>query len=139
MNKPSLSLDQRLSRASELRAKGYNCAQTVIMAFNDATGLDSDTAARICAGLGGGVGATGEICGVVNAMAIVQGMLHSSDPAKKAEAYAKVKNLSARFAAANCGHVRCRDLKGADCRRPCNDLIADGIRILHEHISQPEL
>lgn len=138
MNNTSISLEQRLAKASELRANGYNCAQTVLMVFNDATGLDSDLAAHICAGLGGGVGALGEICGVVTALAIAEGMLSYSSTADKADTYRKVKTLASRFSEMNCNKLRCRDLKGADCRRPCNDLIADGIRILHEHISTTE-
>ena len=38
--------------------KGYNCAQAVLLAFSDVTGLDKETTLRITSGYGGGIGRT---------------------------------------------------------------------------------
>ena len=46
----------RKDRAVELFMEGYNCAQSVFTAFADRFGIDEDTAKKISAGLGGGVG-----------------------------------------------------------------------------------
>ena len=41
---------------------GCNCAQSVLAALQEETGLDENTAKRVAAGFGGGV-RCGEICG----------------------------------------------------------------------------
>ena len=43
--------------------QGYNCAQSVLAALQEETGLDENTAKRVAAGFGGGV-RCGEICGI---------------------------------------------------------------------------
>lgn len=129
-------LEQRLQRASELRGRGYNCAQCVIMAFNDITGLDDATAARIGAGLGAGVAGLGEICGVPNAIAVVQGMAGGPEPADKKTAMARAKAVIDRFAEANGGCLRCRDLKHPGAPKGCDALIAEGITMLHRWLEQ---
>lgn len=43
---------------------GFNCAQSVLAALQEETGLDESTAKRVAAGFGGGV-RCGEICGSI--------------------------------------------------------------------------
>lgn len=129
-----MTLEERKAKALELRRQGYNCAQTVIMVFPDVTGLDEATAARIASGLGSGVGATGEICGVANAMAICEGMRHGSEASEKAAAAKAAGCLCRDFAAANGNRIACRDLKGKEGVRPCNELILQGIEIFHNSL-----
>jgi hypothetical protein len=129
------TLEERKAEAMELRRRGYNCAQSTIMVFDDVTGLDSDMLARLTSGLGTGLGC-GEVCGVVNAMALAQGALRSADPSAKAFAGKCSRELTARFAADNDGRVRCADLKSQPGVRPCNDLVAQGVEILHDYFSQ---
>ena len=59
----------------ELFTKGYNCSQSVVLAFCDETGLDSETALKISSSFGGGMGRLREVCGAVSEMFIVAGML----------------------------------------------------------------
>ena len=42
--------------AEENFRKGYNCAQSVLLAFGDVTGLDDRTAAMLTSSFGGGLG-----------------------------------------------------------------------------------
>ena len=37
--------------------KGYNCAQSVVLAFHEELGLDEETAARMASAFGGGMAA----------------------------------------------------------------------------------
>lgn len=127
-------LAERLQKARELRAQGYNCSQTVVLVFASDCGISHDEAARISAGLGGGIGGCGEACGVVSAMAIVVGALSSGAPKEKAAVYSETRALVNEFAAKNCGFLRCSDLKGKCDNRSCEQLIADGIEILHSYI-----
>ena len=133
-------LPQRIARTKDLRAKGYNCSQCVFMVFDDITGLNPATSARLPAALGSGVGGTREIGGVANAMALVEGMTGGDAPADKVEAMARAKKVITRFADANGGCLRCCDLKRPDAPKSCNQLILEGVEMLHEAIKerQPE-
>ena len=42
--------------AKDLFKKGYNCSQSVVLAFCDDIGLDSETALKISSSFGGGMG-----------------------------------------------------------------------------------
>lgn len=122
--------NERISKALELRKQGYSCSQCVLMSCADIAGIDESMAARIGAGLGGGV-ATGEICGVANALAIAAGLKEGiSSPDGKKIVMSKVRELCTAFSEPYGGCITCRDLKGK-CGRPCEDLISDGIRLLN--------
>ncbi len=75
--------------AEQLFRDGYNCAQAVLMAFADVTGLEPDTAARLASSFGGGLGRMREVCGAVSGASMVLGLVKGyADPtdadAKKA-------------------------------------------------------
>ena len=53
--------------------QGYNCAQSVLAALQEETGLDENTAKRIAAGFGGGV-RCGEICGSITGAVMAFGL-----------------------------------------------------------------
>lgn len=46
----------RQRKALQLFSKGFNCAQSVLMAYSDVAGLTEEQAANVAAGLGAGVG-----------------------------------------------------------------------------------
>lgn len=130
-----MTLDTRLGRAAQARREGYNCAQAVLLAFPDVTGLPDETVIRVGGALGSGVAAMGEICGVVNALAILEGFRHGSAPSDKAAATKAARIMADRFRSEN-GTVVCRELKGVPGKYPCNDLIARGVAIFHEHLAE---
>ena len=138
-------------KARELFMQGYNCAQAVVCAFGDVTGLDIDEAARLASSFGGGLGRLREVCGTVSGAALVLGIAKGySDPkdfeAKKAH-YALVQEFARRFREKN-GSIVCRELlRGVDAtpggeperrtpeyykKRPCPDLAACAAGILAE-------
>ncbi len=130
-----MTLDGRKAKAMELHGKGYNCAQSVLLVFDDYTNIDADIAARIAMGLGGGMGGQGEVCGAVLGMALVAGLCGDADPKCKPGAYAAVRELTRRFRERNSGCHLCRDLKGK-CRIPCDDLIVGAVEILHNYLEE---
>ena len=92
---------------------GYNCAQSVVLAFFDVTGLDDKTAAMLTSSFGGGLGRMREVCGAVSGAAMVLGLVKGyADPedreAKKAH-YARVQEFARRFKDQN-GSIICREL-----------------------------
>ena len=139
--------------AKDLFEKGYNCSQSVVLAFCDETGLDSETALKISSSFGGGMGRLREVCGAVSGMFIVLGMIDGySDPLDKiakAEHYKLIQSVAMKFKNENKSFV-CRELLGLSVdkesyipeernegyykRRPCADLVEYAAEILDEHI-----
>ena len=74
--------------------------------------------------------ATGEICGVANAMAVSEGLILSNPaPDGKLKAMPTARKLLQKFSDSCGGCITCHDLKGK-CGKSCDELIAEGIRIL---------
>ena len=77
---------QHGERAEALFRQGYNCAQAVVCAFEDVTGLDTAAAARLSASFGGGMGRLREVCGTVSGALLVLGMACGYDDPQDMEA-----------------------------------------------------
>ena len=65
----SLPVDVASSRFSE----GFNCSQSVLVAFAPELGLDADAALRVSAAFGGGMGRLGDTCGAVTGALMAAG------------------------------------------------------------------
>ena len=131
----TLTLDRRLALARETRSKGYNCAQSVLAAFPDIFMLPQETCLRLGTALGGGLGTTGSTCGVLEAMALAEGMRTSGQPADKVAAYASYRSLHDAFMARH-GDTLCPGLKAR--KIPCNELIYSGIEMYHNYIESED-
>ncbi|MDD2503479.1 MAG: C-GCAxxG-C-C family protein, partial [Clostridia bacterium] len=108
-----MSKHSRLAR--ELFEKGYNCSQSVVLAFCDETDLNSETALKISSSFGGGMGGLQEVCGAVTGIFIVAGILDGysvpQDETAKAEHYKLIKSLAAKFKDKN-QTIICKELLG---------------------------
>lgn len=141
-------------RAVELFKEGYNCSQSVFTAFAHRFGIDEETAKKISAGLGGGVGRMREVCGAVSGAAMVIGSICSAVDGKdsdgKQKNYELVREFADRFTTQN-GSIICRELLGLDVKmentaepdkrtaeyykkRPCVELVSCAAEILEEMI-----
>lgn len=125
-------MTERQKIALEARKQGYNCAQSVALAFGDITGLDHDTTARMCSAMGTGIGGSREICGAIAATSLIEGFRHGAAPADKAGAMKAAGALIDRFAEANGGCVRCAQLKGVPGHRSCEELILQSVEIMEQ-------
>ena len=100
-------------KAVELFVEGYNCAQAVLLAFSDVTGLDDSFAAKMISSFGGGIGRLREVCGAVSGMAAVAGILYGydspTDDTAKMKHYELVQQLAAAFRQ-QAGSIICREL-----------------------------
>ena len=67
------------TKAAELFLSGSNCAQAVIVAFCDVTGLEPEFAAKLSCSFGGGMGRLREVCGAVSGMFFVLSTLYGYD------------------------------------------------------------
>lgn len=139
--------------AAELFVQGYNCAQAVLIAFGDMTGLDEKTSARFISAFGGGMGRLREVCGAVSGMLAVVGILYgyedSDDNASKKELYQLVQELAGQFRD-RCGSIVCRDIlknppsdpvpsprtEAYYATRPCVRMVYTAAEILDRYISE---
>ena len=100
-------------KAAELFLGGYNCAQSVAVAFCDVTGLEEKFTARMVSSFGGGMGRIREVCGAVSGMFFVLGLLYGydtpGDDESKKRLYTEVQALAAKFRE-QCGSIVCREI-----------------------------
>ena len=106
-------MTERAKKARDYFLEGYNCSQSVVVAFSDLTGLDEQFSARMASSFGGGMGRMREVCGAVSGMLLVAGILYGykgneGDEAKKAH-YALVQNLAGQFRE-KVGSIVCREI-----------------------------
>lgn len=148
------SPEEYSSKAKALFEQGYNCAQAVFLAFDDITGLDTETAAKLTSSFGGGMGRLREVCGAVSGMFAVAGTAKGySDPKareEKAGHYALIQNLAAEYKKEN-GSIICKELLGLPgaqqpvpeertaeyySRRPCGEYVACAAKLLAQKLAE---
>ena len=100
-------------KAKALFMEGYNCTQSVVLAFCDDMGMDREEALKLASPFGAGLGGMREVCGTVSGMMLVIGHFYGyADPkdfeAKK-QLYARVQDLADRFRRIN-GSIICHEL-----------------------------
>lgn len=132
---------------------GYNCAQSVFLAYAKDYGLDNETALKLSSSFGGGMGRLREVCGAVSSMFMIAGLedgyTSNNDDEKKAQHYQLIQNLANEFKKKN-GSIICRELLGLDeensspvpqkrtaqyyKERPCEEFVADACLILEKYL-----
>ena len=142
-------LEERVSRAVQNFEAGYNCAQSVFLAYSDVFELEMETAKKMSVSFGGGVGRMREICGTVSAMAMLAGFKYPvqdiSDQEARTRNYAMVQKMADMFKEKN-GTIICRNLLPPEDaaattpapaartqeyykKRPCGRFVGDSARI----------
>lgn len=116
---------------------GFNCAQSVLAACAEYTGLGEDTALAISAGFGGGL-RSGEICGAVSGAVMALGLTFPFTDADDLQAKQKIALLAkdcVNAAKAEYGCVRCLELKagGVSCAEIIGFMASEVERILNEN------
>ncbi|MEG2623477.1 MAG: C-GCAxxG-C-C family protein [Clostridia bacterium] len=142
------------ARAKQLFLSGYNCAQSVFLAYQEEVGLDEATMLRLSSVLGGGMGGLREMCGAVSGMFLVMGQLYGyddvTDKDAKAALYRQLQAMAHAFEGAH-GSFVCRELLGLpegatpapSARtqayyqdRPCAHLVESAARLLDEYMAE---
>ena len=138
------------THAAQLFVDGYNCAQSIAVAFSDVTGLTPEMSAKMVSAFGGGMGRLREVCGAVSGMFFVLSVLYgyeAPNPAKQKEIYSAVQELAEKFRAQN-GSIICREIlknppsdpnptpRTAEFYRvrPCTRMVIVAAEILDEYI-----
>lgn len=141
--------------AMEYFKSGYNCAQSISLAFADILPLEKELLVRASGPLGAGVGRLREVCGAITGMSIVLGLLYGQeqamDPETKEALYTRVQENALSFEKVY-GTVICRDLLKLDLihdaptpeartdryykERPCLNLVGSVAEILEDYIKK---
>lgn len=142
-------IDERTSRAVRNFEAGYNCAQSVFLAYSDVFELDLETAKKMSVSFGGGVGRMREVCGTVSAMAMLAGFKYpvpdTTDQEARTRNYGMVQKMADLFKEKH-GTIICRQLlppedaattapapaartKEYYQKRPCSKYVEDAARI----------
>lgn len=102
----------RAERAEAYFTEGYNCAQSVVLAFADVLGVDEDILKSVAAPFGGGMGRLREVCGAVSGMFMVAGLALRADTLDRNEKNAlyALEREMARLFAEQTGSIVCREL-----------------------------
>ncbi len=113
--------ENRVEKAVRLfKEEGHNCAQSVFAAFAGKYGIDKETALKLSASFGGGMGRMRLVCGAVSGMLMVNGMENgctdSKDPVAKKHNYEMVQRLATAFKEEN-GSIICGELLAGACQK----------------------
>ena len=151
-----LDVEEREKRGMENFLKGYNCSQSVVLAFADVYGLSQDMALRVSASFGAGIGRMRITCGGANGMFLLAGLENGSvvagDLKGRGEKYQLVQDLAARFKQ-EAGSLICAELLGLKPKqvegtmpsertaeyyrkRPCVKMVGLGCRIYAEMMNE---
>lgn len=157
-NIPSdFSPEERKERAMSLFRQGYNCCQSVILAFSDLLSDDitEEQLAVLGSGFGGGMARMREVCGSFSGAVMMAGFISpASDPSVKEsrrDNYALVQKFAEEFRRLNGGSIVCRELLGLAQsakegptpsertpefyrKRPCEQIIGNAAFIVAEKI-----
>lgn len=146
-------IELRVERAKALFKQGFNCSQAVCAACADIYGIDEQTALRIAASFGGGIGRMRQTCGAACGMFILAGLENGSatpgDAEGKKQNYTLVQDLAAKFKQENSSLI-CAELLGIAPKpqeptpeartenyyqkRPCVEMVANAVRIYLEEL-----
>lgn len=137
--------------------QGYNCAQSVLLAFCEEGGMQKEAAARLASPFGAGIGRLRGVCGAFSGMCMALGLLRGGtrvpDPDEKARLYMAAQRLEGAFRA-QWGSSQCSDLladvpgnPGADtsarpddrtswyyATRPCEKYVGFAAALLEEYL-----
>ena len=109
----SFDIEECVNQAVHNFESGYNCAQSVFLAYSDVFELDLELAKKMSVSFGGGVGRMREVCGTVNAMAMLAGFKYPVfdplDQEARARNYGMVQKMAALFKEKH-GTIICRSL-----------------------------
>lgn len=149
-----VDIEERAARARKAFEEGYNCSQSVVSAYADVIGVDTETLLSLVAPLGGGMGRLREVCGAVSGMFMISGMARKGESNRdrdvRTEVYKGVQLLAERYCR-ECGSIVCRELLGLEQhsdapvpeertkeyyrRRPCAEYVAIAARMVGEYLN----
>ncbi|MGM9518251.1 MAG: C-GCAxxG-C-C family protein [Acidaminococcus sp.] len=128
------TLDRAEKAVEYKHAKVHNnCAQSVLLAFQDKLGKSTEELRALGDSFGLGMGGMEATCGALTGAAMVVGLLNHSDKPSK-----QIMNTILHEFRDQAGATLCKDLKGRDTGKmlcPCDDCIRIAVRELEKHLA----
>lgn len=140
-------MTSRAERAQQLFRDGCNCAQAVLLAYEDVLPMNEATASAVSSPFGGGMGQLREVCGAFTGALMVLGCLIGptvpTDRNARKEVNEKVQEIAEIFRSDN-GSLICGELLGMRerCgvppdappirRSPCSFKVESAVNALEE-------
>ena len=146
----SFDIEERVNQAVAYFKEGYNCSQSVFLAYADLFDIEFEFAKKMSVSFGGGLGRMREVCGTVSGMSMLAGFKYPVEDPKDQQArtrnYAMVQKMAGIFKE-KYGTIICKDLLSAKkqaaatdpeptirdkefyAKRPCARLVAEAARI----------
>ncbi len=153
-----MTKEERKQLAYDNFKKGYNCCQSVVLAYADVLPLDEATLEKLTLGFGAGFGRTRNLCGAVSAYGFVTGLLHDRGEtvaADKADVYKQITQLDEQFKQLNGSDICAELLKNVknltagyvpEVRdeeyykvRPCAKFVVDSAGIIYDFLKEKGL
>jgi C_GCAxxG_C_C family probable redox protein len=110
-----------VEKAASCFNDGFMCSQALLSTYGGQFGLDRETALKVSAAFGGGMGRMGEICGAVTGAFMVIGLKYGRTAVQDTQSHENtnrlVKEFVDRFKSLN-GSILCRELLGCDLSTP---------------------
>ncbi len=117
----------RKEKAVALKKGRYNCAQAVLCAFQEETGMTEEFLARLGAGFGSGMGGMEGTCGAMIGAEILLGLKeYQGRPVSR-----NAREMHQAFTEM-CGASLCKDLKGRDTGKvicDCDDCVRHAVEL----------
>lgn len=139
-------IERRVERAAQLREQSFNCSQAVFAACADLYGIDEETALRVSASFGGGIGQMRYTCGAACGMFLLAGLENGNtqpnNPQAKQINYNLVQRLAHDFEHTH-GALNCHELLGLSGAAPkqkmsCKQMIMQSVRQYLQTINQEQ-
>lgn len=136
-------------KAFAYHQQGYNCAQSVLAAYSDRTGLSEEQSLAIATGFGGGV-RYGGLCGAIGGAIMVLGMLYpqaTGEAEDKRQGVQRTKEIEKRFierfTKLDCRELLAmKELDGTDtakelgAEKHCDLLIVSAADLLYDYLEE---
>lgn len=130
-------MKSRINDAENLFRSGYNCSQSVFVAYADLFQIDRDTAMKLSSPFGAGFGKLREVCGAVSGMTMLAGLATGTTDAADREGkianYHMVQEMAEAFREEE-GTIICRELLNL---KPGEDLPEPAVRTEEYYNSRP--
>ena len=138
--------------AKKYHDMGMNCAQSLLLAYRDKTGMDEETCCGVASAFGGGV-RCGGICGAISGAVMVLGMLYPHTMENGNEGKQRATKLTKEFQrrfVEQFGYLNCRELLAAKDIEPmpvtkeldvtdhCGVMIVSAAEILFDMLQEME-
>lgn len=96
-----LIIEDRVKKAIDLFNNGYNCAQSVFLAYSDLYNIETELAKSLSVSFGGGLGRMREVCGAISGMSMLIGLAYpvtdTADMDARTDNYSQVQKAATLF------------------------------------------